>query len=273
MRRLSDTSAEAQQILTIAYRKMPPSRKIQWVCREFRLARSLHHAGQYRLHPDRSEAEIRHSWITSMLGNLLTESIKGGGSLNEDMDNLAVLQEVLAAFHALGIAYAIGGSWASSYYGEPRMTRDADVSVDPFSGKEQMLADHFGPDYYMSVDAFREANRTRSTFNIIHTSTAFKVDVFVRKNDPFETSVMSRRSAGEAAADNQPPLVWVSPEDLVLLKLRWYRLGNEISDRQWSDVLGVFRVQAGRLDEDYLTHWAKEIGVANLLARARSESS
>ena len=40
------------------------------------------------------------------------------------------------------------------------------------------------------------------------------------------------------------------------------RLGNEISDRQWSDILGVLRTQSGRLDENYLNHWAGEIGVA-----------
>jgi hypothetical protein len=63
----------------------------------------------------------------------------------------------------------------------------------------------------------------------------------------------------------------VSPEDLLLLKLEWYRMGNEVSDQQWTDILGVLRVQAGQLDEAYLDHWAADLRVADLLARARQE--
>jgi hypothetical protein len=49
-------------------------------------------------------------------------------------------------------------------------------------------------------------------------------------------------------------------------------LGNEISDRQWRDILGVLKVQAGRLDMDYLRKWAAELQVADLLQRALKES-
>jgi len=31
-----------------------------------------------------------------------------------------------------------------------------------------------------------------------------------------------------------------SPEDIVLAKLEWYRMGGKLSDRQWRDILGVF---------------------------------
>ena len=61
-------------------------------------------------------------------------------------------------------------------------------------------------------------------------------------------------------------------EDIILAKLEWYRLGNEISDRQWRDILGVLKVQAGRLDVDYLHKWAAELNVADLLQRALKES-
>jgi hypothetical protein len=60
---------------------------------------------------------------------------------------------------------------------------------------------------------------------------------------------------------------------VVLFKLRWYRLGDEVSDQQWNDVLGVLRVQAGKLDEGYLDQWAAEEGVADLLVRARAQAA
>jgi hypothetical protein len=62
-----------------------------------------------------------------------------------------------------------------------------------------------------------------------------------------------------------------SPEDIVLQKLAWYRMGNEISDRQWTDILGILRMQRGQLDGDYLRQWANELAVGDLLRRATDE--
>jgi aspartate carbamoyltransferase catalytic subunit len=60
----------------------------------------------------------------------------------------------------------------------------------------------------------------------------------------------------------------LSPEDVVLAKLEWYRIGGEVSARQWHDVLGVLRVQGERLDRDYMGDMAGTLGVADLLERA-----
>ncbi len=53
---------------------------------------------------------------------------------------------------------------------------------------------------------------------------------------------------------------------------RWYRLGNEISDRQWRDILGIVLTQEGRMDVPYLERGAQVLGVPDLLARALSEA-
>ena len=59
-----------------------------------------------------------------------------------------------------------------------------------------------------------------------------------------------------------------SAEDAILAKLEWYRLGGEVSERQWRDVLGVLKTQGARLDVAYLRTWAEGLGVLDLLERA-----
>jgi len=77
----------------------------------------------------------------------------------------------------------------------------------------------------------------------------------------------------EIVANEPERLAYIATaEDIILAKMEWYRQGGEISDRQWRDILGVLKVQAGRLDLDYLQKWAAELNVANLLQRALKES-
>jgi hypothetical protein len=97
-----------------------------------------------------------------------------------------------------------------------------------------------------------------------------KVDVFVRWRDPFAQSQFARRqkkSVGQAASLE---FLFASAEDTVLSKLERYR--GRVSERQWRDVFGVLKVQAGALDRDYLTRWANELGLSPLLHRALDEA-
>jgi hypothetical protein len=73
-------------------------------------------------------------------------------------------------------------------------------------------------------------------------------------------------------AESQVEASVASAEDTLLAKLEWYRMGGEVSERQWRDVLGVLKVQAGGLDLEYLRRWARELGVDDLLERALAQS-
>lgn len=192
-------------------------------------------------------------------------------SQDDQAANLKATRKFLKILESLHIPYAVGGSMASSVHGHDRYTRDADITVEPFPGKEEQLASSFGPDYYVSLPAIQDAVRTRTSFNIIDTRIAFKIDVFVRKDEPFEQSAMSRAFPISLPDKADEPIVFHSPEDTILFKLRWYRLGGETSDRQWSDILGVMQMQAERLEDSYLDHWAIDLGVKDLLDRARGE--
>ena len=95
-----------------------------------------------------------------------------------------------------------------------------------------------------------------------------KVDVFIPKNRPFDRQQLGRRQSWIADADSGRAIYVTTPEDTILAKLAWYRLGDEVSDRQWRDILGVLAVQGDRLDLVYMREWAASLGVSDLLERA-----
>jgi len=101
--------------------------------------------------------------------------------------------------------------------------------------------------------------------------TSFKIDVFIQGSRSFDRASRQRRRPLQAEFPGDAIVYVHSPEDIILQKLAWYRLGSEISDRQWTDVLGILRMQRGHLDRDYLEHWAKELGVEGLLRRPTEE--
>lgn len=268
----NDTSPEADQVLTGIYRTMSPARKWQRLGAMYRRARSLHVTAVHLDRPGATDEDIRRDWLTRVHPEIELPRMFQGLSMATQDEALQVVAEVAGVFTRLGVVYALGGSLASSLRGVPRFTEDADVTAEPFPGKEADFVAAFGPDYYLSEPAVRQAVQQRSSFNLIHTPSGFKVDVFVRKDRPFEQSLLSRRQALVTATSPPQQLDVVTAEDIILLKLEWYRLGQETSDRQWSDILGVLKVQAGQLDDGYLDSWAAQLGVADLLARARAEA-
>ena len=269
---LSDTSPEAERVLRDVYRRMPASRKWTLLGEMYQDGRALHAAGFRLRQPAATRQEIQQHWLAVTLG-VATPITANALKREAPMQNLSDLREVLGVLTKLAIPYALGGSMASSVYGVARYTRDADITAEPFPGKEAQLAAAFSEDFYLSETAIRDAVRLRSSFNIINTSTGFKVDVFVRKDRPFEESAMSRRVSLEMPEAPGQPIVLHTPEDVILFKLWWYRLGNLVSEQQFKDIIGVLQVQAGKLDDAYLDHWAADLGVADLLGRARQEAN
>jgi len=185
---------------------------------------------------------------------------------------LAAVARVVSAFNALGIEYLIGGSVASSVFGEPRQTMDADLLARVLGRHAEPLFSALCGEFYVDLGTIQGAIERQSSFNVIHLETMSKVDVFVSWRTPFGQSQFVRRQKMALGESLSPEFFFASPEDTVLAKLQWFRKGGGVSDRQWRDVLGVIKVQGTRLDSHYMVRWADELGVRDLLARALREA-
>jgi hypothetical protein len=185
---------------------------------------------------------------------------------------LAALEPVIVALEALGVRYYVTGSIASSAHGVARASVDADVVAE-------LRPEHAGPlvaalseAYYVPEARLRDAIARRASCNVIHLETMLKVDVFVPRGRPFDDRALERSRPEPLEAEGGRRARLATAEDTILAKLEWYRRGGEVSERQWSDVLGILRVAGPALDEVYLSRGAAELGVEDLLDRARSEA-
>ena len=151
-------------------------------------------------------------------------------------DPVALALIIARIFERLGVRYCIGGSVASSVYGEVRTTFDVDVVADLGPDDVDVLVAAVESDFHVVVEAVDRAVRDRSSFNLIHEEMLVKADVFVPPDDPVfrEQLVRSRRVALLSNPGSEVELA--SPEDVVLHKLRWYEMNGRVSDRQWRDV-------------------------------------
>lgn len=181
----------------------------------------------------------------------------------------AALRPVIDAFRELGVEYFIGGSVASGVLGEPRQTLDADVVAALLGRHAAPLVERLEKTYYADLPAIIEAIERQGSFNLIHLDSMVKIDVYVSWRSEFARSQFERRIRANLSDAASPLEVYLaSSEDTVLAKLDWYRQGGGVSDRQWRDVLGVLKVQAGNLDLDYLRQWAARLSLTDLLQRA-----
>lgn len=163
---------------------------------------------------------------------------------------VVVVAKLASVFDGLKIRYVVGGSVASSVYGIPRATQDVDLVAEIKLPHVEAFTSALAEEFYVDADMIRDAIQRRASFNVIHLATMFKADVFIFQGDSWSREEMVRARTERFVLPEGPVSVrFASPEDTLLHKLVWYKLGNQISDRQWGDVLGMLKVQGELLIE------------------------
>jgi hypothetical protein len=184
---------------------------------------------------------------------------------------IEVTIEVTRVLEKLNIPYLIGGSLASTLYGMIRTTQDSDIVAEMRVEHLQPFVSALQDEFYIDDEMIAESIKLYSSFNIIHRETMFKVDVFIPSPRPFLQSQLDRAQMQTFLFESEVSAKFSSPEDIILAKLEWYRMGGEVSERQWRDILGVLKTRAGELDLGYLKKWANELKVFDLLERVLKE--
>lgn len=186
---------------------------------------------------------------------------------------LGVTLKVTDVLEKLGIPYLIAGSLASTLYGMVRTTQDSDIVAEMRLEHLQQFVSFLRDEFFIDEEMIAESIQRNSSFNIIHRETMFKVDVFIPRPRPFLQAQLDRAQRQTFSLETEMSAKFASPEDTILSKLEWYRMGGEVSDRQWRDILGILKTRTGELDVEYLRKWAADLRVSDLLERALKESS
>ena len=200
---LSDTAPNVERMMADMYRRMPMARKFALIEDASRTTRALHGSGFRLRNPGATAQNVWADWLQMTLGDSLAQRILEVVPMSLiPTESIRTTREVMDALRRVGARSVLGGSLASSAHGYPRSTQDADVLTEPFPGREQEFVKLLGPVYYANVDTIRTAIRERSSVNVIHTTTAFKVDLFIEKRRPFDRSQARARTINPAGGTN-----------------------------------------------------------------------
>lgn len=171
-----------------------------------------------------------------------------------------LLQRFVRLLDAAGIPFMIAGSFASTTHGLPRTTQDLDVVIDPPSPSalEALLRSMPPAEYYVDLDAARDALQKRSMFNIIDLASGWKVDLILRRGRPFSRAEFARRMPVRLL---DVPVFVASPEDTIVAKLEWSKLAGG-SERQRRDVAGIVQTMGDALDLAHIERWVEALDLA-----------
>lgn len=189
------------------------------------------------------------------------------GTLMEDA-LVDTLTRVTAALDRLGIVYAITGSVASSLHGEVHSTIDADLILMASPKKIARLSDMLGARFYAPADMLADAARRGAMANVVDNLQGFKVDLSFVGDDAYLRGVLLRRER-HPIGDGRPEFWFVTPEDVILMKLTWRR--DSQSSKQWNDALSVVSIHGARLDWKYLFDEARGLDLVEDLTTLRDE--
>jgi hypothetical protein len=185
------------------------------------------------------------------------------------MSQQELLKRVIGVLEDADIQYMLTGSVVSSLQGEPRSTHAIDMVISIHTSDIKKIVEAFpAPAFYLDEEGIVDAINRQGMFNLLNIKEGDKIDFWQLTDEPFDKSRFSRRYVEEVMGVRMQVS---SPEDTILMKLRWAKLSGG-SEKQFTDALRVYEVQSGKLDEDYMEYWAKKLDIELLWKRLLDEA-
>lgn len=180
-------------------------------------------------------------------------------------DLIGAIANVTEALEAHEVPYFVTGSLASSMHAVFRATNDIDIVADFGVVDLRALMRAFDSAFFADPEQAVASVGQGQSFNLIHRTSYLKVDFFPAIS-AFNRVALERAERVVLGA-NGPAIRVATREDILLAKLWWYRLGDESSEQQRRDILGIIALNRDLLDHGYLNRWAADLGVHDLLDR------
>jgi hypothetical protein len=259
-----DTSVEADRFVFQLLRGRTTGDRMAMSAALSRGARELSLMGLKRTFSELSPAEFSQKVAFIWLGHQWPEGfVQKGEPMTWIQDSLQLARQLHPIFEQANISYYITGGVAATAYGDPRTTRDLDVVLNiSRSAITDLVTELEAIGFYVPGVEDILSDRM-STLQIIHQETVLQADLVIAGTENWEAIKFERRRL-------EDDLYFISPEDIILSKLRW-RIQSK-SEKQWQDILGVLKVQGARLDFEYVREWAKTLNVSKDLHQACQEA-
>jgi hypothetical protein len=115
------------------------------------------------------------------------------------------------------------------------------------------------PDFYVppvEIIAAEIARAQNGQFNLIHTSTGFKADIYTAGRDDFNAWAFRRARKLDFRGES----IWVAPPECVIVrKLEYFREGG--SEKHLRDIRAMLNVSGELINRDDLNFWIKRRSV------------
>jgi hypothetical protein len=264
-----DKTPEADAIDFYRLRQLTNSQRWQIGASLTRWAKTVSLRGMRKACPSNYQEKFARSILGSKWLPILTPT-NNLSMWTQDPSEIARLLHPI--FETLNTPYYITGGVAASVYGDPRTTRDLDVVIELNRDNLPGLVEGLETaGFYCPPSAVEDIQKGRGrVLSVTHMTLVLNADIMLNTDTEFDLSKMARRRL-EALDEAGIEMFWIAtPEDIVLSKLLWRQQSR--SQKQWTDVLGILKVQADGLERGYLTQWAEKLGLIDDLNLAFVEA-